>query len=103
MRICKTLVIVAVAALAMAGAKVAKADGGGLDPKVKIVVPTDPVIEACSDVPEGVTCFTSNSESNPVTVQGPTLAQLESPGYDLITNFIYEPDDVNCNPISCPN
>jgi hypothetical protein len=102
MRFCKTLAIVALAALAMVGAKSAKADSSP-DPRVTIVVPTDPVIEACGDVPEGVTCFTMNDESHPVTVQGPTLAQLESPGYDLITDFIYEPDDSNCNPTSCPN
>jgi hypothetical protein len=102
MRFCKTLAIVAVAALAMVGANVAKADG--LDPKVKIVVPTDPTLAPCSDYADTTTiCFETNSESNPVDVVGPTLAQLESPGYDLITNFIYEPDDANCNPTSCPN
>jgi hypothetical protein len=102
MRFCKTLAIVAVVALAMVGTNVAKADGAP-DPKVKIVVPTDPVIEACSDVPAGVTCFTSNSDTNPVVIAGPTLAELQSPGYDFITNFIYEPDDSICNPTSCPD
>jgi hypothetical protein len=100
MRFCKMLAIVAVVALAMVGARSAKADSGP-DPRVKIVVPTDPVIEPCSDVPEGVTCFTMNDESHPVTVQGPTLAQLESPGYDLITDFIYEP--TNCTGGVCPS
>jgi hypothetical protein len=100
MRFCKTLAIVAIAALAMVGTKSAKADGS--DPKVKIVVPTDPTIEPCSEVPEGVSCFTSNSESNPVTVTGPTLAQLESPeGADIMTDFIYEPTD--CVGGVCPS
>jgi len=99
MRFCKTLAIVAVVALAMVGAKSAKADSGP-DPKVKIVVPTDPVIEPCTEVPEGVTCFTSNDEGNPVTVQGPTLAQIESPGFDIITDFMYEPTD--CVDGVCP-
>ncbi len=69
MRFCKTLVIVAAVALAMVGANVAKADGA-VDPRVKIVVPTDPTIEPCTEVPEGITCFTSNSIQNPVTVAG---------------------------------
>jgi len=99
MRFCKTLAIVAVVALAMVGANVAKADG--LDPKVKIVVPTDPTIEPCSEVPEGVTCFTSNSFSNPVAVAGPTLAQVDGGGtFDLLTNFVYEPTD--CVGDVCP-
>jgi hypothetical protein len=101
MRICRTMVIVAVAALAMAGTRVAKADGGGLDPRVKIVVPTDPVIEPCSDVPQGVACFTSNSFSNPVAVTGPTQAQLNDPsGFDIFSNFMYEP--TNCVNGVCP-
>jgi hypothetical protein len=102
MKFCKTLAIVAVSALAMVGAKSAKADSGP-DPRVEIEVPTDPILEPCSSVPEGVTCFTSNSEANPVAVQGPTLAQLESPGYDFVTDFMYEPDDSICSPTSCPN
>jgi hypothetical protein len=103
MRFCKTLAIVAVAALAMVGARVAKADSGGaVDPRVKIVVPTDPTIEPCSEVPEGVSCFTSNSFSNPVAVTGPTLEQLDSAGgFDLVTNFIYEPTD--CVNSVCPS
>jgi hypothetical protein len=102
MRFCKTLAIVAVVALAMVGAKAAKADGG--DPKVHIVAPTDPVLEPCSDFEgQNITCFTSNTESDPLVVTGPTLAQLEGPGYDFLTNFIYEPDDSICNPTSCPD
>jgi len=99
MNFCKAMVIAAVVALAMVGANVAKADGS--DPKVKIVVPTDPVIEPCANVPAGVTCFTANSESNPVEVTGPTLAQLESAGgADIMTDFIYEP--TNCVAGVCP-
>ena len=99
MRFCKTLVIVAAVALAMVGASVAKADGA-VDPRVKIVVPTDPTIEPCSQVPEGITCFTSNSFQNPVAVAGPTLAQLNGT-FDLLTNFIYEPTD--CVNDVCPS
>jgi hypothetical protein len=100
MRFCKTLAIVAVVALAMVGTNVAKADG--VDPHAKITVPTDPVLESCSDVPEGVECFTQNSEAMPVAVTGPTLAQLDSAGgYDLVTNFIYEP--TNCTGDVCPS
>jgi hypothetical protein len=100
MRFCKTLAILAVAALAMVGTKSAKADAS--DPKVKIVVPTDPTIEPCSDVPEGVACFTSNSFSNPVAVTGPTISQLDSAGgFDLVTSFIYEPTD--CVDGVCPS
>jgi hypothetical protein len=98
MRFCKTLAIVAVVALAMVGAKVAKADGA-VDPKVKLIIPNDPTIEPCSQVPEGITCFTSNSFSNPVDVAGPTMAQLNGT-FDLITNFIYEPTD--CVGNVCP-
>jgi hypothetical protein len=101
MRFCKGLVIVAAVALAMVGANVAKADGA-VDPRVKLVIPTDPTIEPCSDVPEGITCFTSNSFEDPVAVVGPTLAQLDSAGgYDLFTNFIYEPTD--CINDVCPS
>jgi hypothetical protein len=90
MRFCKTLAVVAVVGLAMLGPKVAKADSS-LDPKVKLVIPTDPTIEPCSAFADtDIECFTSNSEDSPVIVQGPTLAQLESPGYDLTTDFIYE-------------
>lgn len=100
MRLCKTLAIVAVVALAMVGANLAKADG--LDPRVKIVVPTDPTIEPCNAVPEGVECFTANSEADPVAVAGPTLAQLNGGGtFDLVTNFIYEP--TNCTGDVCPS
>jgi len=101
MRFCKTLAIVAVVALAMVGGKTAKADG--VDPRVTIVVPTDPTIEPCTSAAPGVYCFTTNSESQPVPVVGPTLAQLESPGYDLITDFLYEPPDPqNCVDGVCP-
>ena len=103
MRFCKTLAIVAVVALAMVGATSAKADG--VDPKVKLVIPTDPVLEPCSSVPEGVECFATNDEGNPVTITGPTLEQLASPGYDLTTDFVYEPEDSICNATTqvCPN
>jgi hypothetical protein len=103
MRFCKTLAIVAVVALAMFGAKSAKADG--LDPKVKLVIPTDPTIEPCSSAPEGDVCFATNDESNPVPIVGPTVAQLESGLFDITTDFIYEPDDANCNANTgvCPN
>jgi hypothetical protein len=103
MRFCKTLAIVAVVALAMVGATSAKADG--IDPKVKLVIPTDPTLEPCSSVPEGVECFATNDESNPVAITGPTLAQLESPGYDITTDFMYEPEDAICNATTgvCPN
>jgi len=101
MRFCKTLAIAAVVALAMIGAGVAKADGV-VDPKVKLTIPTDPTVEPCSQVPEGISCFTSNSFSNPVAVVGPTLAQLDSAsGFDLVTNFIYEPTD--CVNGVCPS
>jgi hypothetical protein len=99
MRFCRTLAIVAVVALAMVGASVAKADGA-VDPKVKLIIPTDPTIEPCSAVPEGVECFTSNSFDNPVAVAGPTLAQLNGT-FDLLTNFIYEPTD--CVGDVCPS
>jgi hypothetical protein len=99
MRFCKTLAIVAVVALAMVAASVAKADGA-VDPKVKLIIPTDPTIEPCSQVPEGVSCFTSNSFQNPVTVAGPTQAQLNGT-FDLVTNFIYEPTD--CVGGVCPS
>lgn len=98
MRFCKTLVIVAAVALAMVGANVAKADGA-VDPRVKLIIPTDPTIEPCSQVQEGVECFTANSFENPVAVTGPTLAQLSGP-FDLLTNFIYEPTD--CVGDVCP-
>jgi hypothetical protein len=98
MRFCKTLVIVAAVALAMVGANVAKADGA-VDPRVKLIIPTDPTIEPCSQVQEGVECFTSNSFQNPVAVAGPTLAQLNGT-FDLLTNFIYEPTD--CVGDVCP-
>src|SRR5271156_1340725 len=104
MRFCKTLAIVAVVALAMVGATSAKADG--IDPKVKLVIPTDPTLEPCSSVPEGVECFATNDEGNPVTVAGPTLAQLESPeGFDITTDFMYEPEDSICNATTgvCPD
>jgi hypothetical protein len=101
MRFSKTLAIAAAVALAMVGAGVAKADGV-VDPKVKLTIPTDPTIEPCSQVPEGISCFTSNSFSNPVAVVGPTLAQLDSAGgFDLVTNFIYEPTD--CVNGVCPS
>src|SRR6202167_2936670 len=101
MRFCRTLAIAAVVALAMIGAGVAKADGV-VDPKVKLTIPTDPTVEPCSQVPEGISCFTSNSFSNPVAVVGPTLAQLDSAsGFDLVTNFIYEPTD--CVNGVCPS
>jgi hypothetical protein len=98
MRFCKTLVIVAAVALAMVGASVAKADGA-VDPKVKLIIPNDPTIEPCSQVPEGITCFTSNSFQNPVAVAAPTLAQLNGT-FDIVTNFIYEPTD--CIGDVCP-
>jgi hypothetical protein len=100
MTFCKTLAIVAVVGLAMVGAKSAKADGS--DPKVHIVAPTDPVIEPCSNVPAGITCFTSNSEANPLDVTGPTLTQLQDGNYDFLTNFIYEPNDPACTSSGCP-
>jgi hypothetical protein len=99
MRFCKTLVIVAAVVLAMLGANVARADGA-VDPKVKLIIPTDPTIEPCSQVPEGITCFTSNSFQDPVAVAGPTMAQL-SGDFDLVTNFIYEPTD--CVNDVCPS
>jgi hypothetical protein len=102
MRFCRTLAIVAVVALAMVGAKVAKADGAP-DPKVHIVAPTDPVIEPCSQFAgQDITCFTMNSVSDPLVVAGPTLAELQGPGYDFLTNFIYEPNDPACTPSGCP-
>lgn len=101
MRFCKSLVIVAAVALAMVGANVAKADGA-VDPRVKLIIPTDPTIEPCSEVPEGISCFTSNSFQNPVAVAGPTLAQVSGGGtFDLLTNFIYEPTD--CVGDVCPS
>jgi hypothetical protein len=76
MRFCRTLAIVAVVALAMVGAKVAKGDGAP-DPKVHIVAPTDPVIEPCSQFAgQDITCFTMNSVSDPLVVAGPTLAEI---------------------------
>src|SRR3984885_16037178 len=99
MRSCKALAIVAAVALAMVAASVAKADGA-VDPKVKLIIPTDPTIEPCSQVPEGVSCFTSNSFQNPVDVAGPTQAQLNGT-FDLVTNFIYEPTD--CVNGVCPS
>ncbi len=100
MKCLNLLAVVAVAALAMVGTKSAKADGA--DPHVKIIVPTDPVIEPCSDFVEtNIECFTSNSESNPVAVAGPTESQVNGGGtFDLVTNFIYEPTD--CVGNVCP-
>jgi hypothetical protein len=96
MKVCKLMSAVAVAALVMIGAGAAKADGAPNDPKVRITVPTDPTIEPCSAVPEGVTCFTSNSEANPLII----AAGAEG---DVYTDFAYEPNDSICNPTSCPN
>jgi len=94
-----------VVALAMVGATSAKADG--VDPKVKLVIPTDPVLEPCSSVPAAadVECFATNDEGNPVTINGPTLQQLASPGYDITTDFMYEPEDSICNATTgyCPD
>jgi hypothetical protein len=93
----------ALVALAMGAASVARADG---DPVSKIVVPTDPSsIVPCSEISDA-TCFTeSNSISNPATINGPTAAEIASnPDFDIITDFFYEPD--NCgssDPSSCPS
>jgi hypothetical protein len=92
MKVCKLMSAVVVAALLMVGAGIAKADG---DPKVKLTVPTDPIIEPCSAVPEGIVCFSTNSESNPVAISA-------GEG-DVYTQFAYEPDDSICNPTSCPD
>jgi hypothetical protein len=92
------LAVGAVVALMGMGANVAKADGG--DPRVKITVPTDPVIEPCSSFSDtNIECFTSNSISNPVVVAGPTGNEVGS--FDFLTNFIYEP--TNCVGDSCPS
>lgn len=107
MRIHKMFAVVAGLAVAMLGTGVARADGGDLDPRAKITVPTDPVIETCAQAEAdnpGITCFETNSKSNPVDIAAPTLEQLESPGYDILSSFIYEPDDANCSPTNgCPN
>jgi hypothetical protein len=96
---------VGIAALAMSGASVARADSAP-DPLSKIVVPTDPsAIVPCGEESEGVVCFTeTNSISNPEDIAGPSAAEIASdPLFDIVTDFFYEPD--NCgssNPSSCP-
>src|SRR5277367_2998778 len=98
MRIHKMVAVAAGLAVALLGTGVARADGGGVDPHAKITVPTDPVLESCPAAEaeyQGVICFTNNLE--PIPIAAPSLEELESPGYDLLTNFIYEPEDANCD------
>jgi hypothetical protein len=105
MRIHKILAVTAGLAVVMLGSGVSRADG--VDPHAKITVPTDPdVIVPCSSVVnENTVCFTeTNSIENPAIIAGPTLEEVaDDPGFDIITNFFYEPD--NCgtsDPSSCP-
>jgi PEP-CTERM motif len=82
--------IVAVVALAMFAANVAKADG--LDPHAKVTVPTDPGYQPCSmlTAPDDE-CFTSPTTQ--VYINGPTSMQVaDDPDLVLDTNFFYEPD-----------
>lgn len=107
MRIHKMLAVGAGLAVVMLGAGVARADSSGLDPRSKIVVPTDPdVIVPCSSVENSDTvCLTeSNSLQNPLDIAGPTLQQVENdPDFDVVTNFFYEPDNcTSSDPASCP-
>lgn len=90
----------AVVALTMGAATVARADG---DPISKIVVPTDPsIIVPCSEISDAV-CFTeTNSISNPADINGPTAAEIgNNPLFDITTDFFYEPD--NCSPSGDPS
>jgi hypothetical protein len=92
MNFSKLLAVAAAGALVMVGAGVAKADSSAPDPTARIVVPTDPVIEPCSNAPEGVVCFTSNSIADPVNIAGPTAQQLAAdPDFSIETDFLYEP------------
>jgi len=70
-----------VGALVVVGAGIAKADGGGVDPTVKITVPADP---SCTD--PNTVCFSSNSPGDPVVIAGPATTALP---FDLTTTFIY--------------
>jgi hypothetical protein len=101
MRFGELLAVATLVGSVAVGASIARADGA--DPMVKITVPKDPTIAPCSDFSEsGIECFTSNSESNPVDITGPTAAQLAQPGgFDILTNFIYEPTD--CVNGVCPS
>jgi hypothetical protein len=104
MRIHKMLAVAAGLAVAMLGTGVARADSGGLDPHAKITVPTDPIYGTCQAVSAatGAECFSENDNLNPVEIQGPTLAEIESdPNFDLVTNFFYEPDCVATGVNNC--
>lgn len=108
MRIHKMLAVATGLAVVMIGTNVARADSGGLDPHAKITVPTDPdmIVPCSSVVNEDTICFTENGATlqNPALIAGPTAQQLaDDPGFDILTNFFYEPD--NCttsDPSSCP-
>ena len=71
-----------VGALVVVGAGIAKADGGGVDPTVKITVPADP---SCTD--PNTVCFSTNSSSDPVIVMGGAALP-----FDITTDFIYTCD-----------
>jgi hypothetical protein len=68
--------------MVVAGAGIANADGGGVDPTVKITVPADP---SCTD--PNTVCFSTNSSSDPVIVMGGAALP-----FDITTDFIYTCD-----------
>lgn len=103
MRIHKMLAVAAGLAVAMLGTGVARADGGGLDPHAKIVVPTDPTLEPCSSVEAPTVCFDqTNSIQNPADIPGVTAQEIANdPQFDILTSFIYEPDNCSYTDTAC--
>jgi hypothetical protein len=103
MRIHKILGITAGLAVAMLATSVARADSGGLDPRAKITVPTDPGYESCAEIiaeNPANECFTS--PDTVVEINAPTAEQVaDDPDFSIATNFYYEPLCDSTTPSTC--